>query len=107
MQITILAKTAVAFAILVGSAILPYRAHAQTVAQAPAQAEPWVSTAWLQSHLHDPDLVLLQVRATAPRPVSTGSGSPAGCLAGIVGVLCVAPARSMRGCASPIVGTSP
>jgi len=40
MQITILAKTAVAFAILPGSAILPYRAHAQTVAQATAQAEP-------------------------------------------------------------------
>jgi thiosulfate/3-mercaptopyruvate sulfurtransferase len=61
MQIKILAKTAVAFAILGGSAILPYRAHAQTAAQATAQAEPWVSTAWLESHLHDPNLVLLQV----------------------------------------------
>ena len=39
MQITILAKTAVAFAILIGSAILPYRGHAQAVAQATAQAE--------------------------------------------------------------------
>lgn len=39
MQITNLAKMAVAFAILIGSTILPYRAHAQTVAQATAQAE--------------------------------------------------------------------
>jgi putative intracellular protease/amidase len=39
MQITILAKTAVAFAIFVGSAILPNRVHAQTVARATAQAE--------------------------------------------------------------------
>ena len=61
MQIKILAKTAVAFAILVGSAILPYRAHAETVAQAAAQTKPWISTAWLESHLRDPNLVLLQV----------------------------------------------
>lgn len=61
MQIKILAQAAVAFAILGGSAILPYRAHAQTAAPATAQAEPWVSTAWLASHLHDPNLVLLQV----------------------------------------------
>ena len=61
MQIKILAKAAVAFVILVGSVTLPYRAHAQTVAQATAQAEPWVSTAWLESHLHDQNLVLLQV----------------------------------------------
>lgn len=61
MQIKILAKAAVAFAILGGSAILPYHAHAHTAAQATAQAEPWVSTAWLESHLHDPNLVLLQV----------------------------------------------
>jgi thiosulfate/3-mercaptopyruvate sulfurtransferase len=57
MQIKILAKAVVALAILGGSATLPYRAHAQTT----AQAEPWVSTAWLESHLHDPNLVLLQV----------------------------------------------
>lgn len=61
MQIKILAPAAVAFAILVGSTTLPHRVHAQTVAQATAQAEPWVSTAWLESHLHDPNLVLLQV----------------------------------------------
>ena len=65
MQIKILAKAAVALAILGGSAILPYRAHAQTAAQTAAQptaqAEPWVSTAWLESHLHDPNLILLQV----------------------------------------------
>lgn len=107
MQVTILAKTTVAFAILVGSAILPCRAHAQIIAQTTAQAEPWVSTAWLQSHLHAPNLALLQVGATAPRPVSTGNGSPAECLAGVVGVLSVAPARLIRGCASQIVGTSP
>lgn len=61
MQIKILAKAAVTFAILVGFATLSYRAHAQTAAQATAQAESWVSTAWLESHLHDPNLVLLQV----------------------------------------------
>ncbi|HEY4147224.1 sulfurtransferase [Pinirhizobacter sp.] len=61
MQIKILAKAAVAFVILVGSATLPYRAYAQTPAPATAQTEPWVSTAWLESHLHDPNLVLLQV----------------------------------------------
>lgn len=61
MQIKILAKTAVAFVILVGSATAPYHAHAQTAARATEQAEPWVSTAWLESHLHDPSLVLLQV----------------------------------------------
>lgn len=61
MQIRILVKAAVAFAILVGSATMPYRAHAQTAAQATVQSEPWVSTAWLESHLRDPNLVLLQV----------------------------------------------
>ncbi len=61
MQIKILALAVVAFVILVGSATLPLLAHAQTVAQATAQAEPWVSTAWLETHLHDPNLVLLQV----------------------------------------------
>ncbi len=61
MQIQILAKATVALAILVGSAALPNRTHAETVAQTTAQAEPWVSTAWLESHLHDPNLVLLQV----------------------------------------------
>lgn len=61
MQIKILVKAAAAFAILVGSAAVPYRAHAATVAQAPAPTEPWVSTTWLASHLHDPNLVLLQV----------------------------------------------
>ncbi|GGY14751.1 sulfurtransferase [Rhodanobacter panaciterrae] len=61
MQIKILAQAAVAFAILGGFTALPYRAHAQTAAQATAQAEPWVSTAWLASHLRDPNLVLLQV----------------------------------------------
>lgn len=53
MQCKILAKAAIAFAILLGSTALP--------AQATTQTEPWVSTAWLQSHLHDPNLVLLQV----------------------------------------------
>ncbi|GLQ87665.1 sulfurtransferase [Dyella flagellata] len=61
MQIKMLAKAAVTFAILVGSAALPYGAHAQTAASAAVQAEPWVSTAWLNSHLHDPNLVLLQI----------------------------------------------
>lgn len=61
MQIKILAKAAVAFAILVGSATLPYHAHAQTAAPATAPTGPWVSTAWLESHLHDSNLVLLQV----------------------------------------------
>jgi thiosulfate/3-mercaptopyruvate sulfurtransferase len=61
MQIRILAKAAVTFAIFAGSAVLPYGAQAQTAAQAAVQAEPWVSTAWLNSHLHDPNLVLLQV----------------------------------------------
>lgn len=61
MQIKILATAAVTFVILVGAATLPHRAHAQTVAQASAQSEPWVSTAWLESHLHHPNLVLLQV----------------------------------------------
>ncbi len=61
MQIKMLATATVAFVILVGSVTLPYRAHAQTVAQATAQAEPWVSTAWLERHLHDSNLVLLQV----------------------------------------------
>jgi len=61
MQIKILAKAAVAFAIFVGYATLPCHALAQTTAPATAQAEPWVSTAWLESHLHDPNLVLLQV----------------------------------------------
>jgi Rhodanese-related sulfurtransferase len=63
MQIKILVKAAGAFAILVGSATMPYHAHAQTAAQAAVQSEPWVSTAWLESHLHDPNLVLLQVGA--------------------------------------------
>ncbi|HEY4294644.1 sulfurtransferase [Luteibacter sp.] len=49
MQTKILAKAAMAFAILAGSA------------QATSPAEPWVSTEWLQSHLDDPELVLLQV----------------------------------------------
>jgi len=57
MQIKILTKTVMAFAILAGSATLSYRAHAQIA----APAEPWVSTAWLESHLHDPNLVLLQI----------------------------------------------
>jgi thiosulfate/3-mercaptopyruvate sulfurtransferase len=61
MQIKILVNAAAALAILVGSAALPYRAHAETVAQATAPTEPWVSTAWLESHLHDPNLMLLQV----------------------------------------------
>lgn len=42
MQVTILAKTTVAFAILVGSAILPCRAHAQIVAQATVQADGYL-----------------------------------------------------------------
>lgn len=53
MRIKILAQAAVAFAILGGFTTLP--------AQAAAQTEPWVSTAWLESHLHGPNLVLLQV----------------------------------------------
>lgn len=61
MQIKIQATMAMAFAILAGSAALPYRAHAQTTPLATAQAEPWVSTAWLESHLHDPNLILLEV----------------------------------------------
>lgn len=61
MQIKTLAKAAIAFAILGGSAALPYCLHAQTAAQDATQAEPWVSTVWLASHLHDPNLVLLQV----------------------------------------------
>ncbi|GAB3787827.1 sulfurtransferase [Dyella agri] len=61
MQINILAKAAMTFAILVGSAALPYCAHAKTAAQDATQTEPWVSTAWLASHLHDSNLVLLQV----------------------------------------------
>ncbi|MBE1161987.1 sulfurtransferase [Dyella acidiphila] len=61
MQIKILAKAAMAFAILVGSAALPYCVQAQTAAQDTTQTEPWVSTAWLGSHLHDLNLVLLQV----------------------------------------------
>jgi thiosulfate/3-mercaptopyruvate sulfurtransferase len=61
MQIKILAKAGMAFAVLVGSATLSYGAYAQTATHAAAQAEPWVSTAWLESHLHDPNLVLLQV----------------------------------------------
>jgi len=56
MKTMILAKAVLALAILVGSAAAP---HAD--AQDAAQAEPLVSTAWLESHLHDPDLVLLQV----------------------------------------------
>ena len=65
MQIKTLAKAAIAFAILVGSAAVPYCLHAQTAAQHAAQAEPWVSTAWLANHLHDPNLVLLQVGQAA------------------------------------------
>ncbi|MBD8898524.1 sulfurtransferase [Rhodanobacter sp. DHG33] len=61
MQIKILAKAAIAFAILGGSAAVPYCLHAQTAVQDATQTEPWVSTAWLASHLHDPNLVLLQV----------------------------------------------
>jgi len=61
MQIRILVKAAVTFAILVGSAVMPYGAQAQATAQAAVQVEPSVSTAWLNSHLHDPNLVLLQV----------------------------------------------
>lgn len=61
MQIKILAKAAIALAVLGGSAALPYCLHAQTAAQDATQTEPWVSTAWLAGHLHDPNLVLLQV----------------------------------------------
>lgn len=61
MQIKILAKAAIAFATLVGPVALPYRLHAQTAVRDATQAEPWVSTGWLASHLHDPNLVLLQV----------------------------------------------
>ena len=57
MRTMILAKTVLAFAILAGFASLPQSAYAQPT----AQAEPLVSTAWLESHLHDPNLVLLQV----------------------------------------------
>jgi thiosulfate/3-mercaptopyruvate sulfurtransferase len=53
MQIRILARAAVALTVLFGCALLPV--------QAATQAEPWVSTAWLASHLHDPNLVMLQV----------------------------------------------
>lgn len=61
MQIRILAKAAIAFAILIGSAAMSYCVHAQTAARDLTQTEPWVSTAWLEGHLHDPSLVLLQV----------------------------------------------
>ena len=61
MQIKILAKAAIALAILVVPVSLPHSAYAQTVMSAATQAEPWVSTAWLGEHLHDPNLVLLQV----------------------------------------------
>ncbi|WEN13954.1 rhodanese-like domain-containing protein [Rhodanobacter sp. AS-Z3] len=61
MQIKIPGKAAVAFAILFGATTLPHRTHAEAAPQATAQSAPWVSTAWLESHLHDSNLVLLQV----------------------------------------------
>jgi thiosulfate/3-mercaptopyruvate sulfurtransferase len=61
MQIRFPAKSAVAFAILFGFASMLHGANAETVVHVAAQPESLVSTAWLASHLHDPDLVLLQV----------------------------------------------
>ena len=56
MRTMILGKALLAFAILAGSTAVPH-----AFAQATAQTEPLVSTGWLESHLHDPGLVLLQV----------------------------------------------
>lgn len=61
MPIRIPAKSGVAFAILFGFAIMLHSAHAKPVAPAAAPAGSLVSTAWLARHLHDPNLVLLQV----------------------------------------------
>jgi thiosulfate/3-mercaptopyruvate sulfurtransferase len=57
MRTMILARTVLSFAIFLGSVATPLSAYAQGA----VQADPLVSTAWLENHLHDRDLVLLQV----------------------------------------------
>ncbi|HTA66183.1 MAG TPA: rhodanese-like domain-containing protein [Xanthomonadaceae bacterium] len=61
MRTTMLAKAVLAFALLAGPAAMPLNARAQAPMQTLPQAEPVVSTAWLEVHLHDPNLVLLEV----------------------------------------------